>query len=373
MTKKYIVTLMEEERMSLKSMLSFGKHSTRKLTRARILLKADENWTDERIQEALDVSIPTIERVRQRFVEEGLKAALNRRAPNRQYERKLDGQAEAHLIAVACSPPPEGRTRWTLHMLAEKLIVLQEIEISSVSHETIRQVLKHNELKPWLREQWVIPPQANAVFVYHMEDILDLYHQPYDPRYPIICFDESSKQLISEKRLPLPPAPGQLARYDYEYAREGVRNLFMFAEPLRGWRHVKVTERRTKVDWALCMKELADELFPQAIRIRVVLDQLNTHTPAALYEVFQPPEAKRILDRLEFHYTPKHGSWLNMAEIEFSVLARQCLDQRIADEPTLCQQILAWETARNAIQTPINWRFTTADARIKLKRLYPSI
>lgn len=206
-----------------------------------------------------------------------------------------------------------------------------------------------------------------------MEDVLDLYHQPYDPRYPQVCFDETSKQLISETRVPFPPTSGQVARYDYEYKREGVRNLFMFFEPLGGRRHVEVTERRTKADWAACMKLLVDELYPDAVRIRVVQDQLNTHNPAALYEVFEPVEAKRLLDRLEFHYTPKHGSWLNMAEIEFSVLSRQCLDQRIPDEATLKREVAAWKDRRNADERKVNWRFTTQDARIRLKRLYPSI
>lgn len=214
---------------------------------------------------------------------------------------------------------------------------------------------------------------ANAEFVYHMEDVLGLYHEPYDPRYPLVCFDETSKQLISETRVSLPPASGQVERYDYEYKREGVRNLFIFLEPLRGRRHVEVTERRTKADWAACMKLLVDELYPNAVCIRVVQDQLNTHNPAALYEVFEPSEAKRLLDRLEFHYTPKHGSWLNMAEIEFSVLSRQCLDQRIPDEATLKREVAAWEDERNADEGKVDWRFTAQDARIKLKRLYPSI
>ena len=205
-----------------------------------------------------------------------------------------------------------------------------------------------------------------------MEDVLDLYHKPYDPRYPMVCFDETSKQLISETRVSVPAAPGRRLRYDYEYERKGARNLFMFLEPLRGWRHVKVTERRTKVDWSYCMKQLVDEFYPDAVRIRVVLDQLNTHNPAALYEVFEPQEAKRILDRLEFHYTPKHGSWLNMAEIELSVLTRQCLNRRIADETKLRHEIAAWEDARDTNATRVDWRFTTEKARIKLKRLYPT-
>ncbi len=206
-----------------------------------------------------------------------------------------------------------------------------------------------------------------------MEDVLDVYHLPDDPRYPTVCLDETSKQLIQEVRTALPAVPGQPERYDYEYERNGVQNLFMFFCPLRNWRHVKVTDHRTKVDYAACLRELVDEWFPEAARIRVVQDNLNTHTPAALYEAFAPTEAKRILDRLEFHYTPKHGSWLNMAEIELSVLNRQCLDRRIPDRATLEAEVAAWAADRNAKGATVNWHFTTADARIKLKRLYPSI
>ena len=206
-----------------------------------------------------------------------------------------------------------------------------------------------------------------------MEDVLDVYHLPDDPRYPTVCFDETNKQLINEVRTPLPAEPGQPERYDTEYERNGVQNLFMFFSPTRNWRHVKVTDRRTKVDYAHCMRELVDALLPDAVRIRVVQDNLNTHTPAALYEVFAPAEAKRILARLEFHYTPKHGSWLNMAEIELSVLSRQCLDRRIPAKELLQQEVGAWEERRNHNGATVNWRFTTVDARIKLKRLYPSI
>jgi len=206
-----------------------------------------------------------------------------------------------------------------------------------------------------------------------MEDVLDLYHLPYDPNVPYVCFDESNKQLVAEKHNAVEPDPGQVERYDYEYQRNGVRNLFLFFSPLVAWRHVKVTEQRTHREWADCMKDLVDVHFPQATRIRVIQDNLNTHNPAFLYEVFDPVEAKRILDKLEFHYTPKHGSWLNMAEIEFSVLARQCLERRIPDEETLIQEIRAWEERRNAIQATVDWQFTTKDARTKLKNLYPSI
>lgn len=218
----------------------------------------------------------------------------------------------------------------------------------------------------------MIPPQANADFVCAMEDVLDLYHEPYDPLRPVVCFDESNKQLIAETRTPLPLQPGQVQRYDYEYERHGTCNLFMFFEPLAVWREVKVTDQRTMLDYAHCMKYLVDERYPQAEVIRVVQDNLNTHKPAALYEAFPPQEARRILQRLAFHYTPKHGSWLNMAEIELNVLNGQCLDRRIADKTTLINEVAAWNSDRNQHATAVNWQFTSQDARIKLVTLYPS-
>jgi hypothetical protein len=205
-----------------------------------------------------------------------------------------------------------------------------------------------------------------------MEDVLDLYAEPYDPKRPRVNFDETSKQLIGEVRTPLPAQPGHAARYDYEYKRNGTRNLFLFVEPQAGWRHVVVTEHRTMQDFAHQMKWLVDERYPEADVIRVVLDTLNTHKPASLYETFPPAEAHRIRQKLEFHYTPKHGSWLNMAEIELSVVARQCLHRRIAAEATLKRELAAVEAARNAARATIDWQFTTAQARVKLHRLYPS-
>ncbi|RMD65787.1 IS630 family transposase [Candidatus Parcubacteria bacterium] len=371
MAKKYIVTLTEEERETLLEMLSSGVHSARKLTRARILLKADAGWEDTEISEALDVSVSTIERVRRRFVEEGLEAALNRRPPRREYRYKLDGEQEAHLIALACSQPPQGHGHWSLRLLADQMVKLEYVE--SVSHETVRQTLKRNDLKPWQKKEWCIPPEANAEFVYHMEDILDVYQRPADPEQPVVCFDETPVQLVSETRVPLPAEPGKPERYDYEYRREGVVNAFLFFAPFQNWRHIKVTQRRTKADWAECMRELVDDLFPDAETIVVIQDQLNIHNPAALYEFFEPVEAKRLLDRLEFHFTPKHGSWLNMAEVEFSVFSRQCLARRIPDQATLAQEAATWASERNSKGNTVNWRFTTEDARIKLKRLYPSI
>ena len=205
-----------------------------------------------------------------------------------------------------------------------------------------------------------------------MEDVLDLYSEAYDAQRPTVCFDEKSYQLVSEKRLPIPAAPGRAQRYDYEYKREGTRNLFVFLEPQAGWRHIAVTERRTKLDFAEQMRWLVEEHYPAAFRIRVVLDQLNTHKLSVLYEAFKPERARAIARKLEFHYTPKHGSWLNMAEIELSVLARQCLRPRIGSEAALVREVAAYERRRNAAKATVEWRFSAPKARVKLKRLYPS-
>jgi hypothetical protein len=224
-----------------------------------------------------------------------------------------------------------------------------------------------------LKEQWCIPPEANAAFVWHMEDVLDVYHRPYDPERPLICLDETSRQLLADTRAPLPAASGRLARHDPEYARDGVVNLFLVSEPLRGRRQVRLSERRTRIDFAHCIKDLVDVQYPQATGIVLVMDQLNTHSPASLYEAFPPAEAKRLANKLEIHYTPKHGSWLNMAEIELSALQRQCLARRLGNRVTMEREVAAWTAARNAAAATIDWQFTTEDARIKLKRLYPVI
>lgn len=219
----------------------------------------------------------------------------------------------------------------------------------------------------------MIPPAANAEFVYHLEDVLDVYTRPADPQRPLVCLDEISKQLVGERRTPLPAQPGQPPRYDAEYVRNGTANLFMLCEPLRGYRQVTVSERRARGDWAGVIKDLVDVQYPEADAIVLVMDQLNTHHPASLYKAFAPAEAKRLADKLEVHYTPKHGSWLNMAEIELSILSRQCLDRRISDQATLRAEVDAWRARRNRFPGPVDWRFTTSDARIKLHRLYPSI
>ena len=205
-----------------------------------------------------------------------------------------------------------------------------------------------------------------------MEDVLEVYARPYDPARPVVCLDETSRQLLGEVRPPLPPAPGRPARHDPEYARGGVANLFLVCEPLRGWRDVRVSDQRTRIDWAACVKELVDARYPAAERVVLVMDQLNTHSPASLYQAFAPAEAARLAAKLEIHHTPKHGSWLNMAELELSALQRQCLDRRLADRPAMEQEVAAWTADRNAATRTIDWRFTTEDARIKLKRLYPA-
>jgi hypothetical protein len=228
-------------------------------------------------------------------------------------------------------------------------------------------------MKPWLRQQWVIPPERSAAFVANMEDVLETYARPHDPARPVVCVDEGGKQLIGDVREPLPLRPGSPAKQDYEYERGGMANLFMAVEPLAGWRHAEVTERKTAVDFARFLRLLSDGPYRDAERIVLVCDNLNTHTPACLYEAFEPAEARRLAERFEWHYTPKHGSWLNVAECELSVVARQCLDRRIPDIETLRREVAAWERARNVAAVGVDWQFTTADARVKLKRLYPLV
>ena len=232
---------------------------------------------------------------------------------------------------------------------------------------------KKNELKPWLKECWCIPLQESAEFVCAMEDVLEVYHRPYPDNEVLVCLDDTSKQQVKEMRQPRPPRSGAVGYYDYEYERNGVSNLFMLFAPLEGWRRVEVTDRRTKADWAQVIKKLVDEDYAHKDRIVLVMDNLNTHHPASLYDAFEPAEARRIAQRLEVHYTPKQGSWLNMAEIAIGVMTRQCLDRRIPDRSALRREVGAWQQQRNRDGIRVDWCFTTEDARIKLKSLYPSI
>jgi DDE superfamily endonuclease len=233
-------------------------------------------------------------------------------------------------------------------------------------------VSKKNEIKPWLREQWCIPPEANAEFVAAMEDVLDVYHRPQDEGRPVVCIDEASRQLIGETVQPIPAAPGQPERVDYEHVRNGTANLFMIFAPLTGFRSVWLTERRTALDFAEVLRWLAEEAFADAEKVVLVCDNLNTHKAACLYEAFPPEQARRIAEKLEWHYTPKHGSWSNMAEIELSVLSRQCLGRRIESIEEMESEVQAWQDDRNDREVGVKWRFTTADARVKLSKLYPT-
>jgi transposase len=367
MNVRYRVELSQAERSELKALLSGGKHSARKLKRAQILLAADAGVSDEGIVASLGVGGSTVYRTRRRFVLGNLEAALSEeQRPGA--ARKLSGKEEALLIATACSSPPAGCARWTLELLADALVRLTEHD--SISRETVRRRLAENDLKPWRREMWCIP-QVDGEFVARMEDVLDLYAEPADPKRPVICFDETPIQLIGEMRQPIAAEPGQLERHDCEYKRNGTANLFIFLDPHRPWRKVKVTNSRAATDFAACMRELTDIHFPEAERIRVVLDNLSTHSAGALYQAFPAGEARRMLRRLAFHYIPKHASWLNMVEIEIGVLRSQCLDRRIDTREALVSEVNAWERRRNASGASIKWMFTTDKARAKMGRAYP--
>ena len=367
MNIRYHVELNEAERSELNSLISGGRHPARMLKRAQILLAIDAGLSDGEIAAAVAVGGSTVYRTKRRFVEGNLEAALSEEArPGA--DRKLTDKEEALLIATACSSPPEGRARWTLELLAGVMVQLTDHD--QLSRETVRRRLAENHLKPWQKDMWCIP-KVDAEYVARMEDVLDLYAEAPDPKRPVVCFDESPTQLIGEVRPPIAAAPGRPERFDYEYRRNGTVNLFVFLDAHCSWRRVKVTDHRTAEDFALCMRELVDVDFPRADRIRVVLDNLSTHTPAALYASLPPAEARRLLKKIEFHYTPKHASWLNMVEIEIGVLKGQCLDQRIESRDCLVSEIDAWQTQRNQSGTRINWMFSTDKARSKMARAYP--
>jgi transposase len=367
MNVRYRVELSQTERSELEALLSGGKHAARRLKRAQILLAADARTSDEAIARSVGVGGSTVYRTKRRFVLGNLEAALSEE-PRPGAGRKLSGKEEALLVATACSKPPAGRARWTLQLLAGELVKLTQHD--QVSRETVRRRLAENDLKPWRKDMWCIP-RVDGEYVARMEDVLDLYAEKPNPKRPVVCFDESPTQLIGEVRPPIPAEPGQLERYDCEYKRNGTANLFVFLDIHRPWRKVKVTDSRAAVDFAACMRELTDVYFPKAERIRVVLDNLSTHSAGALYQALPAAEARRVLRRIEFHYVPKHASWLNMVEIEIGVLRSQCLDRRIATVHQLKSEIAAWERQRNASAARIKWMFTTEKARAKMGRAYP--
>jgi transposase len=367
MNVRYLVTLAAEEKSQLEVLVSGGTGKVRHVKRAQILLAAHARVPDEQIARSVRVGTSTVYRVKRRFVEGGVEHALHERQRSGA-SRKLTGKQEALLVATACSAPPKGRARWTLQLLADEMVSLTEHE--GLSRETVRRRLTENELKPWQQRMWCIP-KVDAEYVARMEDVLELYAEAPDSKRPVVCFDESPTQLIGEVRTPLPAEPGKPRRYDYEYQRNGTANLFVFLDVHRPWRHVEVSDQRTAKDFAARMRELVDVHYPEADTIRVVLDNLSTHSPGALYEAFPPDEARRILKRLEFHFVPKHASWLNMVEIEIGVLNRQCLDRRIPNKATLKREVARWERMRNKERARVRWRFTVDGARTKLGRAYP--
>ena len=375
MVERYKVTLQADERAALEAITRKGSHRSRKVINALILLNCDEGAFNQRrvrgedVAEVLKVSMRTLDRVKKRFVEEGLETLLNGRPSQRRYQRKADGDLEARLVALSCSEPPKGYSQWSLRLLADRAVELEYID--SISYETVRRVLKKNEIKPWRKIGWVIPPAGNGDFDAAMERVLDVYRRPYDVTQPVVCMDETPRQLIHETRTPLAPQPGRLERHDYEYERCGVCNVFMATEPLAGRRLTKVTERRTKTDWAQFIEDIA-ERYIDAEQITLVMDNLNTHSPGALYEAFPPDQAKALWDRFEFVYTPKHGSWLNVAEIELNVMISQCLRRRIDNLEELREEVSTWQAHRDQLEATVNWQFTAKDARIKLERLYPT-
>lgn len=374
---KYSVKLNEEQRKELEQIIKSGTAPARKIAHAHILLKVDQgeqgpHWSHKKIQEAFGVGDTNIRMTKKRFMENGLNDAINRRPqPERPEKRKINGRQEAWIIATACTERPEGREKWTIRELTTRIIELEIIE--EVSRETIRTVMHKNKLKPWLEKEWCIGPVGDEDYIYHMEDVLDVHECPYDPNVPRIGIDEGSLQLVSDKQEPLPTEVGKVKKVDYEYEREGFCNVFLMIEPLTGKIVSEVTERRTKIDFAHFVKKICDKVYPEAEKLVVVMDNLNTHHPGSFYKAFPPEEAARLAKKLEIHYTPKHGSWLNMAEIGLSVLGRQALSERTKDISLVREKVAAWQAKRDANPLSVNWQFTTKDARVKLKCLYPII
>jgi transposase len=369
MNIRYVVELTPEEREQLQAFVSSGSQMVRKVKRAQVLLAADVGAPDLAIAGTVGIGTATVYRTKRRFVEGGVEHALSD-DPRPGGSRKLTGEEEALLIAVACSDPPKGRSRWTLEVLADEFVRLTGHK--SLSRETVRRRLAEKEIKPWQKKMWCIAT-IDAEYVARMEDVLDLYSEQPSNDEPVVCFDESPTQLIGEARVPIAASMGHPARVDYEYRRNGAANLFIFMDAHRPWRHVKITDHRANSDFAECMRDLVDVHYARAKRIRVVLDNLSTHGAAALYQTFPPDEARRILRKLEFHFVPKHASWLNMVEIEIGVLRSQCLDRRIADRATLKREIAAWEKMRNATRARIRWLFDVQAARKKMGDAYPVI
>jgi hypothetical protein len=371
--KQYHVSLTPAQRAAAQTVLDRGTAAALTHRHARILLEADAAVrrrvrSDAQVAALCGVSPRTVARVRERFARDGFAVALHGPTPPR-----IGSQA---LPRAGGAPHRPGLYRATggsgpLERAAAGRAGGRAGGAATRQPRTGAHHAQKNRLKPWRVRRWLIPPQANAAFVAAMEDVLAVYARPPDPRRPLVCFDEAGKDLKAHTHPPQPAAPGRVGRYDSHYARAGSRNLFLACAPHLGWRQIAVTDHRTAIDFAHAVRDLVDRVFPGAERIVLVTDNLNTHRPAALYQAFPPAEAWRILHRLEWHYTPTHGSWLNMAELELSVLTRQCLARRIPDQATLETEVAAWVAARNAERLTTAWHFTQEQARSRLPWLYP--
>ncbi len=358
------IELTKKERTELLQMVKTGKQSARELGRARILLQLDrgqgQKQTHQEIADANMVGRGTVNNIKNRYLEGGIEYSLYDR-PRPGAKPKIDGETEAQLIALVCSDPPEGQERWTLRLLADRMVELQVVNY--ISHVSVGNALKKMNSSP----------KPCARFVANMEDVLSVYQRRYDPKRPQVCLDEIQKALRTTPRGEIPMEKGKPRREDHEYKRNGKCSMFLAVEPLVGFRQVWVRSRRTKLDFADVLRDLVDVIYSSAEKIVLVVDNLNIHHAACLYERFPPDEARRIAEKIEWHYTPVHGSWLNIAECELSVLKRQCLKPRLPDIDIVAEKVAAWVIHRNHAQTGIDWRFTTDDARIKLKRLYPVV
>lgn len=371
--KTYHIILTDDELKQLKSVIRKKQTSRTIRCRCQIIIDLDEAHgkvlTHEQSAKSNGVCPATVTNTVKLFAKEGTNGIthLKRNVNSDNARRKLDGRAEARIIEIACGPAPEGHARWTLRLLAEKA----KIELDTpVSKDAIGRALK-KKLRPHKSDYWCIPSKEDAEFVACMEDVLDVYEMPYNPRRPVVCMDEKPYQLLGDTRQALSMRPGDDQKIDSEYKRNGTCSIFAFVEPLGGRHHVSVHEHRTAVDWAYEIRYLSEVMYPDAEKIILVMDNLNTHRPASLYKAFPPAEARRIIKHLEIHYTPKHGSWLNMAEIELNVMTRQCLARRIEDINLLRSELSSWETERNHDEAKIRWHFQTGDAREKLISLYP--
>lgn len=375
--RAFSITLTKQERKTIRTFQKKTSSSNAR-TRCAILLAADSaknpGKTYREIASAAGASTTTVITVLKEFSAGGFtKMITPRRNPNSDTARlKVTGDIEAKIIATACGPKPKGYVRWTLTLLYNQMMVVLEDSVS-ISRATIGRTLVKNDLRPHLSEYWCIPPKDDAEFVANMEDILDVYEQPYDSEYPLWCMDEKPYQILDETRNPLPMRKGDIAKTDSEYVRNGTVSITCFIQPHTGKIVHAVEPTRTAVDWAEKVKYLADEIEPKAQKIILVMDNLNTHSIASLYKAFPPAEARRIAKRIEIHYTPKHGSWLNIAEIGINIMTRECLNRRIPSIESLKEELKAWNEAYDNDPSPVNWQFQSETSRVKLRSLYPDI